>query len=138
MKICNKCNKEKELVEFHNHPGWRDGHYNVCKVCRNEWKRSYDVEYRARHRQEILLKQRLWRYGLTMDQFISMTKDQRNRCAICQIEIDLLYVDHNHDSGVVRGLLCSACNKGLGFFKDDPELLKAAIDYLQSKITSYR
>jgi len=41
-----------------------------------------------------------------------------------------LHVDHDHITGALRGLLCSACNTGLGFFRDHPELLKRAIEYL--------
>lgn len=60
---------------------------------------------------------------------------QQGRCAICGAELDRtkskdIHVDHNHETGKVRGLLCSACNRGLGFFKENPETLLDAFHYL--------
>jgi hypothetical protein len=56
---------------------------------------------------------------------------QHNRCAICNLE-DRLVIDHDHTSGLMRGLLCYKHNLALGLFSDSKELLKAAIDYLES------
>lgn len=81
-------------------------------------------------------------YGITYPAYLSMKRGQGGVCAICKeeetgvhrrgsVEIPLdLAVDHCHETGEVRGLLCHKCNKGLGLFKDNPVLLKAAQDYL--------
>lgn len=70
-------------------------------------------------------------YGVTKDQYEAMAKAQRHRCAVCNVQpTDWLVVDHCHDGGQVRGLLCSSCNKGLGHLKDDPGIMQAAIEYL--------
>lgn len=71
-------------------------------------------------------------YGLTPEDYEMLLVNQEERCAICG-ETPLrgvLYVDHDHETGKVRGLLCGACNSGLGQFRDDPNVLRAAIDYL--------
>lgn len=74
------------------------------------------------------------KYNLSLDQFDNMVLAQGGVCAICGNTCELhtnLSVDHCHESGVVRGLLCARCNKGLGHFMDDPDILKAAISYLE-------
>lgn len=67
--------------------------------------------------------------------FSLLWDQQMGRCAICStpFDEDRPHVDHDHESGKVRGLLCSLCNPGLGFFKDDPELLEAAVRYLDRR-----
>lgn len=75
-------------------------------------------------------KYRLVQYGLTPDDYEELMCRQQGRCAICQRESSRLYIDHCHVTGVVRGLLCLACNVGLGQFQDDPERISRAITYL--------
>lgn len=70
------------------------------------------------------------RYGLTFEQHQAMYEAQGGICALCG-ERAASDVDHNHDTGAVRGLLCRACNLGLGMFKDTVEGLQRAIDYLK-------
>lgn len=69
-------------------------------------------------------------YGLTAEQYRAMHAAQHGRCAICDRPDTKLVVDHCHSSGVVRGLLCNACNVGLGNFKDNASLLTNAVAYL--------
>lgn len=73
------------------------------------------------------------KYGMTEEDFGILWDQQMGRCAICQISFDKdrPHVDHDHESGEVRGLLCSLCNPGIGFFRDDSELLDAAAAYLR-------
>lgn len=79
---------------------------------------------------DCLLRRRLKNYpGLTKEEFLALPKI----CAICGSEDeDDLNIDHDHSSGNVRDMLCSSCNFGVGFFKDNPELLRKAIAYLDS------
>ena len=72
------------------------------------------------------------KYGLSMDDFVSMQKAQKGRCAICHQGAKKLGVDHNHETGAVRGLLCSQCNQGLGNMHDSCTNLRAAIRYLEA------
>lgn len=76
-----------------------------------------------------------WKFGITIEDYERMLENQANRCAICGgyqvIKGDNLYVDHNHQTGKVRGLLCHYCNVGIGMLKDNPQILQNAIDYLR-------
>lgn len=75
-------------------------------------------------------RRRAYKYGIPLDQYDRMVEAQGGKCAICQNERPLV-VDHNHSTSVVRSLLCSQCNTGIGQFSDDPNLLRAAADYCE-------
>lgn len=86
------------------------------------------------HHRNVMLKNN---YGITLEQYREMYVAQQGKCAICEDERPDhgklgLVVDHCHTHGHVRKLLCPLCNKGLGQFKDDVQLLAKAIDYLKS------
>lgn len=76
-------------------------------------------------------------YGISYDAYLHMKHQQDDRCVICGTHHDDspkgLVVDHCHETGKVRRLLCSHCNTGLGHFKDNPELLKKAAEYLEDQ-----
>lgn len=72
-------------------------------------------------------------YGITLSEYNIILADQHGVCAICKVPHfpeRPLVVDHDHDSGVVRGLLCSECNTGIGLLGDNPATLESAITYL--------
>jgi glycerol-3-phosphate dehydrogenase len=76
------------------------------------------------------------KYGVTQERYEELLTAQEGRCAICRTDdpddIGLEWnVDHCHTTGRVRGLLCRRCNGGLGWFKDNPEALRAAADYVE-------
>lgn len=82
-------------------------------------------------RQAINKKAKLfYRYGLTPASYEALLRRQRGKCAICRNERKLV-IDHCHIRDVVRGLLCTPCNNGLGMFSDSPELLAKAMEYLR-------
>jgi hypothetical protein len=74
-------------------------------------------------------------YGLDEADYNNLLKRQRYQCAICGVDeknlTKRLHVDHNHKTGIARGLLCVNCNLGLGSFKDNQEFLLYAVLYLQ-------
>jgi hypothetical protein len=70
------------------------------------------------------------RYGLTAADADAMMEAQGGLCAICEVA-PAVHVDHDHVTGAVRALLCFNCNGGLGQFKDDPDVLRAAADYVE-------
>jgi nitrate/TMAO reductase-like tetraheme cytochrome c subunit len=161
MKHCGGCDKNKLPSEFHRNKNNSDGLTVWCKECAKAkseaWYHShkdYMREYRKRtsdHRKEVRKRWRLGNpseyklknqkyhlkrdFGLSLDEHEQMRKNQNYQCAICGIpesEFDRkLSVDHNHVTGKLRGLLCVNCNKGMGHFHDDIELLKKAISYLE-------
>ena len=70
-------------------------------------------------------------YGLTIQQVSDLLSSQDNKCAICSTTNFKACIDHDHRTGIVRGILCRSCNIGLGFMKDDIDHLKSAIKYLE-------
>jgi hypothetical protein len=114
-----------------------------------ERRRQLERAYRARHGTELRARSRLrWAsdpkyrekkrrshlkqaYGISAEQYAAMLAAQGGLCGICKKADRRLCVDHCHDTQTVGGLLCRMCNLGLGCFNDDPELLRAAIAYLE-------
>lgn len=91
-------------------------------------KEKKSTHYKTTRRNATLVS----RYGITEEDFNHLFAKQKGVCAICAKEYHLtLHVDHCHSSGVVRGLLCNNCNRGLGHFKDSIETLRKAINYLE-------
>ena len=74
-------------------------------------------------------------YGIDNNVYLQMLKEQNGCCKICGISEEenksKLHVDHNHKTGEVRGLLCSRCNTAIGKFKEDPEIIRRAIEYIE-------
>lgn len=99
---------------------------------RRRLRRENRVETAAEYSRRALL----WKlYGLTPDQWSAILARQGGRCAICGTDEPKgcgWHTDHCHETGVVRGILCTHCNSGLGFFRDNPAHLVAAIEYLQA------
>ncbi|HLZ22940.1 MAG TPA: endonuclease VII domain-containing protein [Ktedonobacterales bacterium] len=109
-------------------------------------KAARDHAYYERHKQRILayrkgwysrnrLQQRLSKFGLTVERYEELLLAQSYKCKICgdpaeQSRDGVLHIDHSHETGEVRGLLCNHCNLGLGHFKDNSDNLQAALAYL--------
>ena len=72
-------------------------------------------------------------YGMSRSAVEGLLTLQGGRCAICRelVQRESLHVDHDHGSGTVRGILCRACNQGIGLFRDNPDLVGGAIAYLR-------
>jgi hypothetical protein len=132
MKTCSKCKVEKELTEYHKRSNRPCGVRSQCKACYLEYPKI--MKRREGYMRDFNLKQ----YGLDFTQYTEMFNNQKGCCKICNkhlSEVDKgkkksLCVDHCHDTKIVRGLLCDKCNRGLGLFNDNIEMLKKAIDYL--------
>jgi hypothetical protein len=128
-KKCSKCLEEKDLNCFSAKAhGGGDGFRAWCKKCAVDYNLQYSKKNRHVQRGARLKRE----FNLSIEQYDEMLKNQDGHCAICGNGQGKrrLAVDHNHITGVVRGLLCSNCNVGIGSFKENTENLKRAIEYL--------
>ena len=140
MKTCIKCKETKGHDLYYKATNSRDGFQSVCKACdRIRRKKQYHEKPELSHKSMIARK-----YGITIDQYDSIWSAQGCKCAICGAEKNYrtikgkktetrMAVDHCHTTGNIRGLLCYTCNVGIGMLQDDTNILKAAINYLDSE-----
>lgn len=136
LRKCSGCKKELGKNEFANY-AWTL-RYPYCKRCmsianyKSKIKNKASlVEYKLKSAQ-ISRKSYLQKtWGITLEQFDKMKKNQNNECAICRIKPKIFHIDHNHHTGKIRSLLCSNCNRGIGYLKESIDILSNAIDYLK-------
>ena len=140
MTTCFTCKKPKSLNEFSS-ASLRKGQCLECgrKASRKSYykHRSSQIERSREYRKLNPNAGRdakfRYKYGISLEQYNSILKSQNGVCAICNKSSDrLLDVDHNHSTGLVRGLLCRACNLGIGQFRENPSIIRKAIVYLES------
>ena len=135
-KLCSSCNRFMGFENFYRSSGKTSGYKSNCKACVLEQRRAhYESPAGRKYAQE-----KAWRdHGIpdmTVERYEEMSAAQSGGCAICGVTVNengtRLCVDHNHDTGAIRGLLCHNCNTTLGRFKDDSGLLRRAAEYLES------
>lgn len=127
LRICTKCSIPKELEEFRSSKKGSLGLAAECRSC----ERAYQIA-RSRKYPDYQRHNRFRRlYQLTPEQIAQKLKEQNNCCALCLISGQKLHIDHNHETGTVRGLICFACNAALGLCKDSLSWLYSAIQYLE-------
>ncbi len=124
-KVCGTCKEEQDIDSFPNDKSYSDGKSYRCKACHS----SYNKAYKKRRAAELKEYRLQTRYGLNQNEYQEMV-DATPHCPICGSE-EPLVVDHDHSTGEVRGLICQPCNKGLGFFRDNIQSMKNAINYLE-------
>lgn len=142
-RVCKTCGKTPLEVEFGALKTTIDGLRTICKRCdssratellknHSDEKKSARLERgRSDKYKNTVFKKK---FGITMDFYKDLLNRQLNCCAICKSTFhreNFPNVDHNHETGQVRGLLCRMCNLGLGHFKDDPSKITKAIKYLE-------
>lgn len=122
MLTCTKCKEAKpetpEYFPLHNKK--KNGLDSWCRSCRATYRNGIN---RGKFRAVI------------SDKALLALKAEVKQCVICG-DAGKLVVDHNHQTGEVRGLLCNHCNRGLGHFRDDPLLLEFAAQYLYASVDS--
>lgn len=121
-KICKYCKVEKAKSDFPQFKKKNGRSYArpFCKACKGLGNFEWD----------------LWKnYRIRLADYQKLYDDQKGKCACCGRHEDLfkrnLHVDHDHDTGQVRGLLCTKCNPGIGYFDHSIERLEQAIAYLK-------
>jgi hypothetical protein len=141
-KICARCQATKTSDEF---PKYKDGTLRSwCRTCTNAYMRAKDYQRTTEESPEVKRDRHLrHKYGISSAEYDALFLAQGGVCAICgRAETGVggrhgktpvqLAVDHNHETGAIRALLCNQCNRGLGCFGDDERQLQVAIDYLRS------
>lgn len=151
MKTCSKCKEQKELSEFHNDKSRKDGYFINCRLCdyayrkkinsteeRKKWQKQYNKE------RFLTAEGRLYaanyslkkNYGISMNEYRAMLEAQNGCCKICKKHYSRftrrLHVDHNHETGKIRELLCHHCNAAIGLLDESIDLFLEAINYLRS------
>lgn len=99
---------------------------DVCKRATAEYSRAW----RGRNPKKVRGYNLRTLYGISVDEYDAMYASQDGRCAICLVPLAVLHVDHDHDTGVVRGLLCNSRNLAIGQLGHDVSRLTSATDYL--------
>jgi hypothetical protein len=124
--ICASCGNAKKPDEFYPDFRYKDQRSPRCLDCYREANRKWGKEHRTLSRIRALRSTGVNRY----DEILA---EQLGVCAICGLPPNgrRLAVDHDHETGEIRGLLCAQCNFGLGNFGDDPLRLHAAISYVE-------
>ena len=144
IKKCPSCAQDKRLFDFAiRQSGPRTGqpvaHCKSCNVEKQRERRERDPSVYRRVEWPSKLKKL---YGISVDDYYKMLENQGGGCAICGTRVpsqrarkftktEMFFVDHCHATGRVRGLLCSRCNRGIGYFDDNPGRLEMAASYLK-------
>lgn len=141
-RSCRDCSTWKPLTDYYRVSGREvTGHYYMtrCRPCHiavcTKAKRSRDVDYAwlRDNAERRAMRKRALRYQVPVD---VLTEWLKAGCRLCGSHKSL-HVDHNHTTGVTRGVLCNLCNVGLGHFREDPGLLRRAIAYLEAVPPSF-
>jgi len=150
MQTCTKCNKDKSPSEFYTRKD-RPSNRKVCRQCHGKATKKYKSENAEKCSIKHKKYMKYWnanrteaqkrkstnsrlknQYGISLNDYEDMKNRQHDKCAICgNIPKETLQVDHCHKTGLVRGLLCRGCNSGIGGLRDNVDILKSAIEYLE-------
>lgn len=137
-KVCLNCLRTRHVDEYGRNACGVLGRQAVCRECiAVRAKESWDAQTPEERKRRMLRD----KFGITLEEYNAMRDAQGGVCAIChhpETVVDRrsgkvrdLAVDHNHETGEIRGLLCGRCNSALGHIGDDPELLLEAAMYLE-------
>lgn len=141
---CTICKEVKPCAEYYSDRRTKDRCTAKCKICfrkyHNTWKNKNREKMRAHYSRMYFERgHRFARYGVTKEWYNLQLFLQDNRCAICRREethitkgrLKSLAIDHNADTGKVRGLLCAECNTGIGKLRHSVEIMNSAVEYIR-------
>jgi len=139
-KRCNHCGEEKPIDSFGTDRAQHDGKCPRCIDCHREInhkssanRKEHLKNYRIAHRDHYADMAYFRKYKITQADYDDLFHKQDGLCMICHkpnIKNQRLYVDHDHKTSKVRGLLCYYCNTSLGYVKEDANILRGMIAYL--------
>jgi hypothetical protein len=155
-KKCTGCKETKELDDFGVRTASKDGRNPRCRLCARRQNKEHTSKWLANNTEQRkatiaaynqsvakLGANRKWRFGLAPEDIEALIQAQGGVCGLCKQDFskEETFVDHDHAccpgrtqktcGKCVRTILCRRCNQGLGYFFDDPELLRAAADYIE-------
>ena len=112
-----------------------------CRKCKDAWNEYTRIRRSTPEGQLAIRNMNLLKFGITADEYDEMHRSQDGVCAICgkpeemsnQYGLMRLAVDHNHETGKVRGLLCMKCNRSLGMLGEDIGIMRKMIEYIKEK-----
>jgi hypothetical protein len=134
--------RNKECVQAYGR-AWNDANKELRKALKAKWdkenpekRKEHMIKFKTKMPTYFRDKHLMYEYGMTPDIFEALVEKQDNRCATCgkhghETQRKRLFVDHCHDTGKIRGLLCQQCNTALGMVDDSIEKLSALISYLR-------
>lgn len=139
VKTCKTCGETKGTSLFASQIKRGKEYVSLhCRSCDNERKKAYYAANPEKLRDKAKKYQLKSKYGLSEKDLAYMLEASDHRCEICntsveygRISLGAAHIDHCHETGKVRGVLCSQCNLGLGHFRDDVTYLENAISYLE-------
>lgn len=145
LKRCPVCKVVKPFSDYHKSSSSVTGCQSRCIPChtagRLAWWRNnkqHTKDYRRKNLHRRKEKDRWWnilkKYGITKDEYVAMLAAQGGKCLICgslPTSQRHFSVDHCHETGRIRGILCAKCNTGIGLLGDDVERLKKSVAYLE-------
>jgi len=131
-KVCTKCGIDKPLEKFYVAKKGRLGRFAHCKVCHNQYRTNNPDHYKQKDRSAHLRRA----YGLDEHGFASILASQDGGCAICGKLKAKMCVDHCHQTGAIRGILCGSCNTAIGNLGDNAEGVTRALFYLQKALNA--
>lgn len=136
VKLCSACRRDKPLDDFYRKASAADGRQTYCKTCQDSRNAGWATANPDRRAVTSRAAAFFRKYGITFEQRDAMLAEQGGVCAICERAYpggrwDEWHVDHCHETGAIRGILCNDCNAGLGILGDDPVRLRRAADYLE-------
>jgi len=136
LKTCSVCKLDLPATDFYKQAETKDGLSYRCKKCVREYKvkLNNDTKYATMYARAYVLARK--HPKLSLDLVIKFYQEHfTGKCDICSKVITGkdMHLDHNHTTGVLRGWLCMLCNTGLGKFKDNPDLLRKALSYLEQR-----
>jgi hypothetical protein len=137
-KVCTECLQEQPVRCFSVKRKAKDGLSPSCKSCCSIHSKSWHSKNKGRCYLSSRKAQLKRNFNITVEEYDVIYREHSGECAICgagsaDYAGSKLCVDHDHENGKIRGLLCRRCNAGLGFFNDDPELVKEAAAYMMER-----